>query len=110
MRTHMTGAIGIGLCVWTFATALGQATDKDAQKVEAGESVYNNYCETCHGSRLVNIGQTSFDLRRLRADERPRFETSVLNGKGNMPPWKGVIDAEQLDLLWAFIRANANPA
>ena len=30
-----------------------------------------------------------------------------MNGRGNMPPWKGVIDAEQMDVLWAFVRANA---
>ena len=83
------------------------AAAQDQAKIQAGENVYNNYCFTCHGDRLVSSGQT-FDLRRLRADERPRFENSVNNGKGQMPPWKGVISNEEIDQIWHFIRAHAN--
>ena len=82
------------------------ASAQDAKKIDAGEAVYNDYCQTCHGSKLVSTGQT-FDLRRLRSDERQRFETSVLNGKGQMPPWKGVIDADQIEVLWAYIGSIA---
>jgi len=78
----------------------------DTAKIAAGETVYNTYCATCHGDDLVNTGQT-FDLRALRADEWPRFEDSVLNGKNQMPPWKGVLSAQQLDQLWHYIRAHA---
>jgi mono/diheme cytochrome c family protein len=78
----------------------------DTAKIAAGETVYNTYCATCHGDDLVNTGQT-FDLRALRADEWPRFENSVLNGKNQMPPWKGVLNAQQLDQLWHYIRAHA---
>jgi len=80
---------------------------QDGKKIAAGERVYNNYCFTCHGDNLVSTGQT-FDLRRLRANERPRFENSVINGKGQMPPWRGVLSGEEIDQLWNFIRANAN--
>ena len=83
-----------------------RAETDDQAKIAAGEQVYNTYCATCHGDDLVNTGQT-FDLRRLRADERPRFEHSVLNGKNQMPPWKGVLNEEQLDQLWHYIRAHA---
>ena len=94
----IAGAAGL----LSVQAALGQ----DEKQVEAGEAVYNDYCQTCHGANLVNSGQT-FDLRKLRKDERPRFENSVTNGKNQMPPWKGVLDSEQLDALWAYIRANA---
>ncbi len=83
------------------------APGQDEKQVEAGEAVYNDYCQTCHGLNLVSSGQT-FDLRKLRKDERPRFENSVTNGKNQMPPWKGVLDSGQLDAIWAYIRANAN--
>ena len=63
---------------------------QDNAKIAAGETVYNTYCATCHGDGLVSSGQT-FDLRRLAADARPRFENSVLKGKGQMPPWQGVL-------------------
>jgi mono/diheme cytochrome c family protein len=61
------------------------ALGRDEKQVEAGEAVYNDYCQTCHGANLVNSGQT-FDLRKLRKDERARFENSVTNGKNQMPP------------------------
>jgi mono/diheme cytochrome c family protein len=41
----------------------------------------------------------------LRADERSRFINSVLDGKNQMPPWRGVLEMEQIDALWAYIRA-----
>lgn len=78
----------------------------DKAKIEAGANVYNDNCQTCHGDRLVNTGQT-FDLRRLKADDRARFENSVRNGKNQMPPWKDVLTAEEIDQVWSYIRANA---
>jgi mono/diheme cytochrome c family protein len=92
-----------GASVLSVQSTLGQ----DEKQVEAGEAVYNDYCQTCHGLNLVSSGQT-FDLRKLRKDERPRFENSVTSGKNQMPPWKGVLDSGQLDAIWAYIRANAN--
>jgi mono/diheme cytochrome c family protein len=83
------------------------AMAQDAKKAAAGERVYTTYCYTCHGENLVNSGQ-SFDLRRLRKDERARFENAVQNGKGQMPPWKGVVSAEEMDLIWHYIRTLAN--
>jgi mono/diheme cytochrome c family protein len=78
----------------------------DQAKLDAGETVYNTRCAVCHGDELVNSGQT-FDLRRLKADERPRFDNSVRNGKNQMPPWKGVLSDDDIDELWHYIRAHA---
>jgi mono/diheme cytochrome c family protein len=78
---------------------------QDSGKIQAGETVYRNYCSTCHGEGLAGSGQI-FDLRRLRADDRPRFENSVTNGKGQMPPWRGVLGNAEIDQLWHYIRAN----
>jgi len=74
--------------------------------VAAGEDLYKEHCETCHGEGLRNPG-SSFDLKQLRAEEASRFVRSVLGGKGQMPPWKGVLSTEDLSALWAYIRANA---
>jgi mono/diheme cytochrome c family protein len=79
---------------------------QDGAKIEAGENVYNTNCQICHGEQLVNTGQT-FDLRRLKDNERPRFENSVRNGKNQMPPWKGKLTDEEIDQVWNYIRANA---
>jgi mono/diheme cytochrome c family protein len=78
----------------------------DKTKIEAGENVYNTYCQVCHGDGLVNTGQT-FDLRRLTANDRTRFESSVRNGKNQMPPWKGALTDSEIDQVWNYIRAHA---
>ena len=90
----------------TAATYPALAQD-DKAKIEAGIDVYNNYCFTCHGENLVSTGQT-FDLRRMKPDDRKRFDVAVQNGKGQMPPWKGVIDDTQLDAVWAYIMSQRN--
>jgi mono/diheme cytochrome c family protein len=84
-----------------------QAQEGDPAKIAAGETVYNTYCATCHGEQLINTVGIAFDLRRLKANERPRFENSVRNGKNQMPPWRGVVSDEQIEALWNYIRANA---
>lgn len=104
LRTLQTA---IAFVAATAALSTAPARGQDTKKIEAGEAVYSNYCETCHGLNMVSSGQ-NFDLRKLRKDERPRFENSVMNGKNQMPPWKGVLNADHLELLWAFIRSNAN--
>ena len=83
----------------------GQTLAQDQAKIEAGEAIFNDYCSTCHGQNLVSSGQT-FDLRRLTANDRARFQNSVLYGKNQMPPWKGVLGDEQIDQLWHYIRNN----
>src|ERR1700742_3157360 len=79
---------------------------QDAAKIEAGENVFNTNCAVCHGDQLESTGQT-FDLRRLKENERARFDNSVRNGKNQMPPWKGKLTDEEIDQLWHYIRANA---
>jgi mono/diheme cytochrome c family protein len=103
-RGFAGSALVLGMLFAWSPHAPAQTLDK--AKVAAGEGVYNDYCFTCHGENLVSSGQT-FDLRRLTAADRARFENSVLNGKNQMPPWKGALTSEQIDQLWHFIRANA---
>ena len=100
-------SIKSALLLLPFAIALlPPAHAQDPAKARAGERIYRNYCATCHGDDLVNSGTATFDLRRLRADEMPRFENSVTNGKGQMPPWKDVVGPADIDLLWNYVRAN----
>jgi mono/diheme cytochrome c family protein len=103
-RAAGVAAALLAMLVSAPASADDAKTDQD--KIAAGETVYNTRCAVCHGDDLVNTGQT-FDLRKLRADERPRFENSVRNGKNQMPPWKDVLSANDIDNLWHYIRAHA---
>ena len=77
---------------------------QDSKKIQAGEKIYNNYCFTCHGENLVSSGQT-FDLRRLRAEDRSRFENSVNNGKGQMPPWKSLLKDNEIRSALMAVRS-----
>lgn len=92
------------LCLSPFVVAHAAAQDGAAAK---GARVYDKYCSTCHGDDLQNNSGVAFDLRRLRADEHARFVNSVLHGKNAMPSWQGVLAIEQIDELWAYIRAHA---
>ena len=110
-RTHVMRGVRIGAACAAVMTGIvvlfpRMAGAQDRAKIEAGEEVYSTYCSPCHGDELVNTGQT-FDLRRLTANDRTRFQNSVLNGKNQMPPWKGALTDEQIDLLWLYIRDNA---
>jgi mono/diheme cytochrome c family protein len=78
-------------------------------KVEAGAMVYGDYCSSCHGDELRNTsGGVTADLRRLRAEDRDRFFIAVLDGKRQMPPWRGALEMEQIESIWAYIRAKVD--
>jgi mono/diheme cytochrome c family protein len=97
------------LAIVALGTTLSPSTTVSAEdnaRIEAGEIVYSTNCQICHGDQLVNTGQT-FDLRRLKDNDRARFDNSVRNGKNQMPPWKGVLTDEEIDQVWNYIRANA---
>jgi len=102
----MQASLRIGLVLCALAAAQS-ASAQDRSPIAAGAEVYQTHCATCHGERLVNTGST-FDLRRLRAEERPRFDKATKEGKGQMPAWGGVLSAEDLDQLWAYVRSKAD--
>jgi mono/diheme cytochrome c family protein len=80
-----------------------------APRIAAGEQVYADYCSSCHGEGLRNSsGGVTFDLRRLRPEDHDRFVTSVLDGKRQMPPWRGALELEQIESIWAYIRATVD--
>jgi mono/diheme cytochrome c family protein len=88
--------------------SLAQA-EPGAEQVAAGATVYADYCSNCHGEQLRNMsGGATFDLRRLREADRDRFIAVVLNGKSQMPPWRGVLEAHQVEAIWAYIRATVD--
>ena len=81
----------------------------DTAQVETGERVYGDYCSSCHGEELRNTsGGVTFDLRRLRPEEHERFLNSVLNGKRQMPPWRGALEPDQIEAIWSYIRAKVD--
>jgi mono/diheme cytochrome c family protein len=78
-------------------------------QVAAGEQVYSDYCSNCHGEGLRNTsGGVTFDLRRLRPEDHERFVAAVLDGKRQMPPWRGALDMDQIESIWVYIRATVD--
>jgi mono/diheme cytochrome c family protein len=77
--------------------------------VEKGDTLYHNRCAGCHGEQLKAFaGGPAFDLRRLRPDEHDRFVESVISGKDNMPSWYGILKADEIEAIWAYIRATVD--
>ena len=90
-----------------IALSAAPAPAQDRAKIAAGAEVYEMHCATCHGERLRNTG-AAFDLLQLKPNERARFEQSVNDGKGQMPSWAGVLSADEIDQIWAYIRSRAD--
>ena len=110
MRTHKNigrRMTSVSLaCFLTFSICLAEVGNPT---IKTGAMVYQDYCSSCHGEELRNTsGGATFDLRRLRPQDHDRFVNSVLNGKNQMPPWRGVLDLHQIDSIWAYIRANVD--
>lgn len=68
-----------------------------------GRLLYAHHCSHCHGFNMVTSGTIAFDLRKFPHNDKARFLNSVTNGKNGMPPWKGTLSGEQIDLLWAYV-------
>ena len=86
------------------------ATPAGAQSlVEKGDTLYHNRCAGCHGEQLKAFaGGPAFDLRRLRPDDHDRFVESVISGKDNMPSWYGILKPDEIEAIWAYIRATVD--
>ena len=104
-RAYAPLAGGVAL---TLAAVVSAAhAESDAAKIATGAAIYGDYCASCHGDELRNTsGGATFDLRRLRAEDHARFLNVVLNGKTQMPPWRGALKLEQIEAIWAYIRAT----
>ena len=95
------------LALAAFGPAAPAATE--TATAEVGATIYGNYCAACHGEGLRNTaGGATFDLRRLRPEDRERFVTAVLNGKNQMPPWRNALDMKQIEAIWSYLRATVD--
>lgn len=98
-------AAGAGLAPAAFAQAHFQPED-----IDKGREQYHRTCAQCHGRNMVNSGTTVYDLRRFPTDDVERFNTSVTNGKGNMPSFKDALTPQQIELLWAYVGSRGGKA
>lgn len=94
----------IGMLAGAVAFGIAPACAQSA--ADAGRDVYAEHCATCHGERLNATGAAP-DLKLLGADQKPRFDEMVRNGKGQMPAWEGMISDEEIGQIWAYVRSRA---
>ncbi len=71
-----------------------------------GAQLFAQICSHCHGPKMVNPGNVSFDLRKFPHDDEARFLNSVRNGKNSMPPWKDILKPDEIEAIWAYVRTG----
>lgn len=68
-----------------------------------GQAVYQRSCARCHGVALEGRGATpAIDTVRLRGLGDQRLRLTIANGKGEMPAFNGLNQA-QVDALIAYL-------
>ena len=85
------------------------AAGGDQTLVDHGKTTYAEKCSHCHGPGMMNAGTITPDLRKF-PDDKPRFFTTVKNGKnGKMPPWGDLLNDDQIGALWAYVSSQRKP-
>ena len=92
-------------CALGMLGAAAAAEDFRPERIKAGAAIYSRNCSPCHGTRMQNP-EAAFDLRTFPPDEHERFVSSVTSGKNQMPPWGDLLNAEDVELLWAYVMAG----
>jgi mono/diheme cytochrome c family protein len=98
---HLPALIAALLLLPTAASA----EDFPSGRIKAGASIYSRNCSPCHGTRMQNP-EAAFDLRTFPRGEHERFVSSVTKGKNQMPPWGDLLNAEDIESLWAYVNAG----
>jgi mono/diheme cytochrome c family protein len=97
--------------------ALIRDWEATAPEVELGrETLYARYCAFCHGAAgegAPNVPVVLSSEGFLATHDDNHLRRVIAQGHENMPPWSeeqgGVLTAEQIDELAAFIRAWEKP-
>jgi mono/diheme cytochrome c family protein len=78
-------------------------------QIDHGKVTYAQKCSHCHGPNLMNSGTVTPDLRTF-PDDKPRFVTTVKQGKNNkMPPWGDILSDDEITALWAYVSSRRKP-
>jgi len=90
-----------------FAPAVAQSpsgAEFPPEQIAKGAETFATFCSPCHGERMEN--PELFNLKKFPPDQRARFINSVTNGKNAMPPWRGQLQPEEIEALWAYVMAG----
>jgi mono/diheme cytochrome c family protein len=110
-RKHAAGAVTI-LAFFLFAIPYSAAAQSG--KSEAGQKLYEQNCAKCHGpdgSGNTSIGKAvgAKDLRSAEARKLTEAEiaTQIEQGKGNMPPFSGILNKAQISEIVPYVHELA---
>jgi mono/diheme cytochrome c family protein len=93
------------LVVCAVIAAPAAAQDFDPAAVRKGAAIYEQNCGPCHGARMLDPN-SAFDLRTFPPDQKSRFVHSVTKGLNSMPPWGDILKPDDIEALWAYVRAG----
>jgi len=85
----------------------------DPGQVQAGAGLYVSHCLFCHGMPGVNNGGNIRNLGYMSADALGRLETFLFAGpmvSEGMPDFTGLLSAEDVEKIKAFIQSSADSA
>lgn len=98
-----TVAITASACADGSGGASNAAPAVTAAPVPLGQAVYQRSCARCHGAALEGRGATpAIDAVRLRGLGDQRLRLTIANGKGEMPAFNGLNQA-QVDALIDYL-------
>jgi len=94
--------------VFVFLGAWAPSVLAENADAKEGQRVYNTYCILCHGPNLINSGSNAPDLRKFPLEQKPRFVTAIVEGKGQgkMPAWGDILSSDQIDQIWMYVKAR----
>lgn len=101
----VTAGVAGAVLAAVFTVARADTEDVSPDRIKKGSSIYSQNCSPCHGPRMLDP-QGAFDLRTFPRDQKNRFLTSVSKGKNQMPPWGGLLSADDIEALWAYTLAG----
>ena len=99
------GAAVTGCALSVLSAVAAGAQEFPPERIRAGAEIFARNCSPCHGTRMQNP-ESAFDLRKFSRDQHDRFVTSVTRGKNQMPPWGDLLDAAEIESLWAYVMAG----
>ena len=94
-----------GTLAIALTCASSAAQDFRPERIRAGAAIFSRNCSPCHGTRMQNP-ESAFDLRKFPPDQYERFVSSVTHGKDQMPPWGDLLNAMEIESLWAYVMAG----
>jgi mono/diheme cytochrome c family protein len=75
------------------------------EQIRLGADIFARNCSPCHGPHMQDP-EGAFNLRTFPPEQHTRFVNSISRGKNSMPPWAGLLKAEEIEALWAYAMAG----